>query len=408
MDRSYDAPLSPQSTQSWLFNSGRFGGFTTRTSADLIGRLFCRFTPDGWRAKQIQKRLWFLRRQMHGLIRAVCGGVESDARLIRWLARDLDRRRIDHVFPNLAVFAPFVEAACRISRVQSSYTVTFQGYELYSNFAREIGLESEFYARLRDAVRNSGGQAVAVSDDYRRRVCEDIGLTEDEIAVVPPGIPNAVPLDPGTANSLIAQALPGYRPDIPLVSYVGRQDSEKGIDLLLYAAKLLREQGVKFQLAICGPTAFGADYSRALPLIAENLRLPVLWHGYMSEDVKTAVIQSSHCTVYPPIHLEPFGMVPVESMMLCTPAVVSDTGGVSELVSDGTREGGLVFRSWDSGDLARRLSQILIDRNLHRELAEAAPAVASRFSVKRLGDLTLQLADIAAEIRTKHSFGQPS
>ena len=391
MDRCYDDRIHVPSTQSWLFNSARYGGYTTRECADRLGRAFCWLTSDRWRARQLQKRAWFLRRQMQALVHTVCYGVEHDRRLIQRFAHDLERRQITHVFPNLAVFAPFVEAACRQASTSPSYTVTFQGYELYSNYAREIGLETQFYDCLRKAVRDSGGPAVAVSDAYRLRVCKDIGLLEEEITVIPPGIPNAAPLEASKARSLIEAALPGYSPDLPLVSYVGRQDSEKGIDLLLYAAKLLREQGIQFQLAVCGPTAFGANYAATIPSIAENLRLPVLWHGYMSEELKTAILQTSHCTVYPPIHLEPFGMVPVESMILGTPAIVSDTGGVAETVTDGNRRGGLVFKSWDSGDLARQIRTVLLDAALHRELTTSARQVASRFSVTRLGDLSLAL-----------------
>ena len=43
--------------------------------------------------------------------------------------------------------------------------------------------------------------------------------------------------------------MPSLRRDIPIVSYFGRQDSEKGIDLLLYAGRMLRERGVRHQLA---------------------------------------------------------------------------------------------------------------------------------------------------------------
>ena len=215
--------------------------------------------------------------------------------------------------------------------------------------------------------------------------------------VIPPGIPEEPPLEKSHVRELVSAALPGFDPDLPLVSYLGRLDSEKGIDLFFYAAKILRERGLKFQVAVCGASAFGPEYASILPNLADQLGLPVLFHGFMSKELRTAMFQASRCTVYPSIHREPFGMVPVESMILGTPAIVADTGGVAELVGAGDNRGGLTFRSWDSFDLAEKIGEILNNDALTAELAQSAIEVARRYSVKRLGDRTLEFI---SEMRT--------
>src|SRR4029079_13526020 len=103
------------------------------------------------------------------------------------------------------------------------------------------------------------------------------------------GIPVHEPMERAKAMNLTLLALGGYRPDLPLIAYVGRRDSEKGIDLLLYAARILAARGVRFQVAICGPTAFGSIYERACGHIAAHLRVPVLSSGFISTEARTAL-----------------------------------------------------------------------------------------------------------------------
>src|SRR5262249_6212213 len=158
------------------------------------------------------------------------------------------------------------------------------------------------------------------------------------------GVPVGEPLDAIRAAKLVREKFPEYRPELPLVSFVGRRDSEKGLDLLLYAARILQSRGVPLQLAICGPTAFGNQYVEACRQIAWNLRVPVLWSDYVGDDLRSALFRMSRMVVYPSIHEEPFGMVPVEAMAQGTPAVVPDSGGVAGLICAAGHQGGLRFR----------------------------------------------------------------
>src|SRR5690606_35952340 len=155
------------------------------------------------------------------------------------------------------------------------YLVTFQGYELYSTYARSIGREKQLYARLVEAVEHSDWPAIAVSDDYLQRVVEDISVPAERLRAIPPGVPAAKRMELSQERQLLTTKLKQYRPDLPLISYLGRRDTEKGIDLLLNAASILRRRGRQFQLAICGPSQWGDHYSRMCQKIAEELRCAV-------------------------------------------------------------------------------------------------------------------------------------
>ncbi|HZT19390.1 MAG TPA: glycosyltransferase, partial [Dongiaceae bacterium] len=163
----------------------------------------------------------------------------------------------------------------------------------------------------------------------------------------------------------------------------------KGIDLLLYASRLLKERGVKHQLAIAGSAAFGKGYEDVCRSIARHLRLEVSWTRQVSDELRSALYRASRCVVYPSIHREPFGMVATEAMAHGTPVIVPDHGGVGETIRIGGRAGGLAFRAWDSRDLADQLERLLTDDALHAALAAAGPGLAARFSIDAMTDRLL-------------------
>jgi glycosyltransferase involved in cell wall biosynthesis len=174
------------------------------------------------------------------------------------------------------------------------------------------------------------------------------------------------------------------------VTYLGRQDAEKGIDLLLYAVKMLRERGVRLQLLCVGGSSFGGQYMDSMKQIAEHLRLGVFWKRRVSDDVRDALYRISRCVVYPSIHREPFGLVAAEAMSHGTPVLVPDRGGIAEVVNVDGRRGGLTFGAWDSGDLAAQLERLVTDDALHRELQANTRALAGHFSVDRLVERVLE------------------
>ena len=142
------------------------------------------------------------------------------------------------------------------------------------------------------------------------------------------------------------------------MTYLGRQDTEKGIDLLLYAATILRDRGLRFQLAICGPTLFGSHYKMVCRQLAQDLRCPILRANHISDELRSALFFESRCIVYPSIHREPFGMVAAETLAHGTPAVVPDYGGIAGAIEAEGERGGLHFRVWDSGDLADTIARL--------------------------------------------------
>ncbi|HET6327566.1 MAG TPA: glycosyltransferase [Planctomycetaceae bacterium] len=359
LDKPDHSGLDPRISERLLFHAMRYrlGGRPSRT-LDGLFRIVNAVSPYDWRSAFGQWFTFMRRGVMHGLLRRVCDGVARDRALITTFARQIERAQITHFLPTLEMFCPFVEEARQLIQQPVKYCVTFQGYEVYANYAREIGLEDALYDRIRQSVAQSDFQAIVVGSQYNRRVQRELGLRPDQLVTIPPCIEEPKLLPQAEAQALVARQFPGYRPEVPLVSYLGRQDAEKGIDLLLYATKLCREQGIEFQLLVCGPTAHGSAYRTACRQIAEHLRIDVLWGDFVSDEVRSAIFQLSDAVTYVSIHDEPFGMVPVEAVSHGATVIIDEKSGARDVLSR-VPHSVLLCRVGDTNDLARQIGTAL-------------------------------------------------
>ncbi len=401
IDQTQVMTLHPRIKHHLFFNIGRYDGLFIKIfghkvclASEYLGRFFSACLPSKWRLHLYQNNLGgfdIVKWAMSGLINHTCRGVETDPRMLKRFAKVINREKIRYLIPNLSIFAPFCDEVKQYVQHTLKYLVTFQGYEVYANYAKEIGQLDNMLKIIATSARASDYPSIAVSNDYKQRIINEIGLTENELTVLPACIDLTPVMPLEEAQQLVAGRLPDYQTDLPLLTYMGRQDAEKGIDLLLYAAKMLEESGERFQLAICGTTAWGHSYRDGCRRIAQNLRLPVLEADYLSDTERTALYRASHCIVYPSIHREPFGMVPVEAMAQGTPVVVPDRGGVSELPFFNEEQAGLNFRMWDTVDLSTQLARLLNDESFYKSCSEQARSIANNYSVSEVSDRILKL-----------------
>jgi glycosyltransferase involved in cell wall biosynthesis len=117
--------------------------------------------------------------------------------------------------------------------------------------------------------------------------------------------------------------------DEKIVYYVGRMTYEKGIFTLLNAApKVLAQMAGKVKFVIIG----GGNTSE-LKKQAWNLGI---WHkcyftGFMADEYLDKFQTIADCAVFPSLY-EPFGIVALESFAAKVPVVVSNAGGLPEVV----------------------------------------------------------------------------
>lgn len=192
-------------------------------------------------------------------------------------------------------------------------------------------------------------------------------LPPDKIRIIPNGVYpekfRRLAGDPAAIRGRFAA------PDEKIVFFVGRLVREKGVDLLLEAAArvLDRYHQVKFVVAGKGP------YEPRLKERARNLGIyqKVYFCGYLDDETRNALFRLADVAVFPSLY-EPFGIVALEAMAAGTPVVVSDTGGLGEVVRHG--ENGLKAAPGDIDSLAGNILRLLN----HPEEGEVLRNLAAR------------------------------
>ena len=156
------------------------------------------------------------------------------------------------------------------------------------------------------------------------------------------------------------------------IGYVGRLVSEKGLPLLLEAAKRLDNGGFLFHLTFVGD---GPDRSELEDLTRRlGLQARTTFLGELSGTGLEDAVRPLQVVVMPSRWEETAGLAVIEQMMRGGMVIAADIGGLSEVVADT----GLKFSAGDSGALYSCLRQVLQEPSLAALLGPAARARATK------------------------------
>jgi glycogen(starch) synthase len=201
-------------------------------------------------------------------------------------------------------------------------------------------------------------------------------------------IPNGV--DPGNFDALKGKDLSQFRlayalPGQPIVYYVGRIVPEKGLSVLIDAVPLVLSEwpGTRFVLA------GGGDYANDLREQALRLGVSanVLLPGRIPDDVRDKLYMVANCAAFPSLY-EPFGIVALEAMAARCPVVVSDVGGLAEVVEHEVT--GIRVRPNDPDSLAWGILQTLKHpRVAARRVQNANRLVREQYNWQRIAEMTI-------------------
>jgi len=230
-------------------------------------------------------------------------------------------------------------------------------------------------------MANRCEQLITCSAYMREHVADIYGLEEDRVAVVANGIDPSelVPVD-----DLASLRASFAQPHEKLVLLVGRLVYEKGFQLALEALPRLIERVPGTRFIVAGSGTAEEDLRRQ----ASELGLDAhgTFVGWIGDDVLHSLYRIADLTVVPSIY-EPFGLVALEAMASGSPCLVSDTGGLREVVPN--EDVGLRFRSRDPDSLGEMAERLLTDAELRdRLVAEASEHV-----------LTFDWADVARQVQ---------
>lgn len=133
--------------------------------------------------------------------------------------------------------------------------------------------------------------------------------------------------------------------------YFGRISPEKGINVLLEALSLSKTKP-KFKIVGAGPEL--ENYQASLKALGLEEQVEFLGPKYGPDLFK--IIAQAKFIVLPSIWAENMPLTLLESMMAQKVVIVSQTGGLPEMIDD--KENGFIFRNGDVRDLARVIDSL--------------------------------------------------
>jgi glycosyltransferase involved in cell wall biosynthesis len=297
-------------------------------------------------------------------------GSRSFRRLVR--ATDLAvRMRRDHVAHLHAAWAhgpsSVARIACRLTGIPWSMGA----------HAKDIHLSRASSLRKKLSSARFSLACSAASQDLLRRLAvpRPGALPESEITLLHHGV-DAVYFMPGTQVE-----------ESTLIVSVGRLVAKKGFDVLLEAARVLRERGIAFRVEILGD---GPERGRLETMIRDlDLESVVRIRGLCVRDevreaLRRAACFTLACRTAGDGDRDGIPNSIAEAMACGLPVVSTRLPGIEELVRDG--ETGLLVTPEDPSALAEALARILGERDFRRKLgARARESVSRHFDAVEAG-----------------------
>lgn len=172
-----------------------------------------------------------------------------------------------------------------------------------------------------------------------------------------------------------------------IIFFAGRIVNEKGIQILFQAAPkiLANYPNVKFVIAGRGP------FMDELKKLADSLGISqkVYFTGHLNDTQITKMYKCADIATFPSLY-EPFGIVALEGMLAGCVTVVSDAGGLNEIISHGID--GMKSYAGNPNSLADSILEVLFNDKLSNKIIEnAKEKVAREFNWDTISKNTMKV-----------------
>ncbi|GBF34473.1 glycogen branching enzyme [Desulfocucumis palustris] len=246
-----------------------------------------------------------------------------------------------------------------------------------TEYGRNRGLFSDLQKSINsieNSLVNRADRVICCSSYMAREVSQLFGAGPDKIRVIANGVnmENLV-IDRGQA----IRCNPEGKGNI---IFLGRLVPEKGLQILLEAFPLILREIPEACLLVAGR----GPYEEELKQKARDLGIDhrVKFVGFVDDTGRNRILAGADLAVFPSIY-EPFGIVALEAMAAGVPMIVSDTGGLGEIIEHGVE--GYKVPPGRADLLASFACELLINEELARKFSlRAMKKVLTRYDWKHI------------------------
>jgi D-inositol-3-phosphate glycosyltransferase len=280
------------------------------------------------------------------------------------------------------IAAGMLQEEWHIPIIQMFHTLGYMKNKIAQNSTE---IEGSYRLKGEQKVMDVADKIIAATPDELKQLTTHYQVDQQKITIIPPGVDcsHFYPIPKDEAKAFI-----GIPPDSRMILFVGRIEPLKGVETLLRAISIMREEcnlkECPYHVVIIG----GDSNDQIADPDSELFRLKSLCHdlgldetviflGKRDQNTLPYYYSAAEMLVMPSYY-ESFGMVALESMACGTPVVASNIGGLAYLVQDGVT--GFTVSDRNDKALARRVSQLLFDQELQAKIGKQAAQYALSYS----------------------------
>jgi len=233
---------------------------------------------------------------------------------------------------------------------------------------------------------------IAVSHFIKKEII-GIGVDDVGITVIHHGV-DQDKFKPGVDTKHILSKYPQLRGK-KVIFHPARIGLAKGCDTSIKAASIARQKEPNIMLVLAGSKNiidWGGTQQKDIAYLVDllkhfNMEDSILIDTYSLDEVKELYEVSDIC-LYPSTACEPFGLTMLEAMAMAKPMLVTNMGGMPEVIKDGIN--GFIVHMKDFEALAAKICQLLEDKKLaHRFGYTGRQMVESQYTKEKVAQDTL-------------------
>ncbi len=249
------------------------------------------------------------------------------------------------------------------------------------------GLRS-YLDRASQAASLAADRLITVSEYSKQRLCDVYAVPPARVDVIFGAA--AASFLPRYGGAVEQQFRAAYGINGPFLLYVGSLEPKKNIDRLLQAfAAVLNRTALPHVLVLAGAGG-GMDYDAAEAAETFGVANRTIITGYLPEEYLPYAYNAADAFIYPSLY-EGFGLPPLEAMACGTPAIVSDTTSLPEVVGDAA----VIIPAEDVAAMADAVEEVLCDPARRDALSACGLRRAEQFSWQATALQTLETYRLA-------------
>lgn len=227
-------------------------------------------------------------------------------------------------------------------------------------------------------------RVILCSQAMKREVEQIFSLPAEKCDVIPNGVdPDLLKVASGVGSGHFQE--PFALPHESIILFVGRLVREKGVHILIDATPEILAEFPEIKVVIAGRGPAMEDLKRDVQL--RGLEEKILFTGFISDEERNRLFNMAKVAVFPSLY-EPFGIVALEAMAAGTPVVVSDVGGLGDIVEHGRN--GRKICAGDAPSLAAQVKEMLRDPEQASKMASVALSELNRYDWNEIARSTIE------------------